>query len=99
MARIQISAEDVSNPNHEVFVGYDSPFESYFAQVYDQTLSEDENPVYWVGTEVREIKSIYNLAIMLEPFCTLSEDMRAKLKADFDNRTEPTALQKWGRSL
>lgn len=34
----------------EVVVGWDPPMQTYFGQVYDHTLEdEDENPIVWIG--------------------------------------------------
>lgn len=95
MSRIQIPAVDVKNPEHEVWVGYDSPLETYFGQVFDAF----EN-IFWCGASgVGEIQTIDELEKVLEPYCNLSLRIKTELHADYLNRTEPSALQRWGRTL
>ena len=42
---------DGLNPRHLVYVGWDPPLSTYFGQVYDPARGEDENPIYWIGTD------------------------------------------------
>lgn len=98
MGRIQISAEAISNPNHTVVVGWDSPLETFFAQVFDYTETDDDDcdPIIeWIGISAGEIPTVNMLADMLEPYCFISPEIASQLQKDYENRTEPTALQKW----
>lgn len=101
MSRIQIPSEAVSNPNYTVVVGWDSPLETFFAQVYDYSDTDDDDCdplIEWIGTEVNEIGSVEMLADMIEPYCYMPPGVANQLQEDYNNRTEPTELQKW-RSL
>ncbi len=42
---------DGLNPRHLVYVGWNPPLSTYFGQVYDPGRGEDENPIYWIGTD------------------------------------------------
>lgn len=58
MSRYMIEKTD----EREVFVGWDPPLGSFFAQEYGPDTREgEENVVWWVGYERREITSISDL--------------------------------------
>lgn len=59
MGRSRIPA---NNPNQHIILGWDKPLETFFAQVYDSTVDEDENPILWLGaTPGDEINSVEQL--------------------------------------
>lgn len=37
----------------ELVVGWDPPLRTFFAQVYDTSVDEDENPIVWLGADER----------------------------------------------
>jgi hypothetical protein len=107
MSRIQIPAEFVRKDAHEVWVGWDSPFESFFGQVYDVLENHYDDPdederdpiVFWCGTTSHEIKTVSELDKVMSDYCTIPEMIAQQLMDDYNNRTEPTALQRWGREF
>lgn len=53
-------------PGRSVALGWDPPLRTFFAQVHDADLPEDENPVAWFGAEER-IPEIEDLRRALSP--------------------------------
>lgn len=93
MSRIQIPENDVSNSFHDVFVGWDNPLRTFFGQVYDSSADDDEQLIEWIGTDREEIFDLTTLCTLLEPYCTVNNEIRAELMANWTARTEPTPLQ------
>jgi hypothetical protein len=103
MSRIQIPAEDVLNDAHVVWVGWDSPLESFFGQVYDVLENHygsglpqdgpDDPVIFWAGTScVGEIPTVPILVDVMSPYCKISSEVQTQLLADYNNRTTPTPL-------
>lgn len=107
MSRIQIPAQCVKNPAHDVWVGWDSPLESYFGQVYDREIQASTDPdderdpvIFWCGaSSVGEIKTVSELDSVMRDYCTIPETIAAELLDDYANRSTPSPLQVWGRSI
>lgn len=94
MSRIKLPKEDVIQPHHDIFVGWDNPLETFFAQVYDMTiLDEDFQLIEWVGTGRKEVFDMSALCVLMEPWCNINNDIRAQLMRDWSERREPTVLQ------
>ncbi len=88
MSRYEIPARD---PNLHVFVGWDNPLKTFFAQVirpapiYDDEHddeNEDDTMVLWVGTEPCAVVTVEDLAKHLTPFADIASDIVAQLRAD-----------------
>ena len=80
MSRREIPARQ---PGDTVFVGWDRPLQTFFAQVYKDGYSEDENPVVWVGADrPRELCGVNDLEQAVGPYAELTAAMRATLIGD-----------------
>jgi hypothetical protein len=55
MSRYHVQHRD---PHLDIYVGWDNPLRTYFGQVFDDRVPEDENEcVYWVGKQEEELPS------------------------------------------
>jgi hypothetical protein len=74
------------NSNHEVYVGWDHPLLTYFGQVYDLSIEEeDERLVYWIGADPgQHIYEIEELAVRMRKYADISNEMRVTLYGDKD---------------
>lgn len=54
----------IKDTNLTMFVGWDWQFNSLFLMVYDDRVSEDENPVVWKGASPDEIHDVDKLNLM-----------------------------------
>jgi hypothetical protein len=80
MSRHRIEALDAK---HEVWVGWDRPLQTYFCQVYDTKLPEDENPILWLGADrPRQVREPDGLVRALKPYAELSPAIIRTLFAD-----------------
>lgn len=73
---------DGTDPALLVFVGWDQPLRSFFGQVYDPNLAEDDNPVHWVGAEPPWLHTVDALADAMRSYATLPLPLRAMLCAE-----------------
>jgi hypothetical protein len=80
----------------EVWVGWDAPLGTFFAQIYAPQLPEDEEELIWeIGDRQREVTDLDELALALyEQGVTLRPETRARLAADEAEPWEPGPLQK-----
>jgi hypothetical protein len=75
---------------YSLAVGWDEPLQTYFAQVFDTSISEDDDRVIvWIGglppyyTDLGDMKRALNDGISGKlPAITLSKDMQAMLRND-----------------
>jgi len=74
----------VKENGREVYVGWDQPMLTYFLQVYDPAKSEDENPVVWRGTSLRELYDLDDLIRVARPHAALDATLRSTLYGDRD---------------
>ncbi len=82
MSRHEVPAR---KPGQKVFIGWDHPLLTFFGQVYDEAVDEDENPVVWVGTSrLRGIYEIEDLVRVMGKHAVIDADMRTKLYSDKD---------------
>lgn len=80
MSRHQIPGID---PKHEVFVGWDPPLMSFFGQVYDPSLDEEENPTFWVGAgRLRELQTVGHLVLAMTSYVVFSDAVLTMLNDD-----------------
>jgi hypothetical protein len=52
----------VENENIEFLFGWDQPMLTFFLQINDKHADEDDGPLYWYGTGLREIYEVEDLA-------------------------------------
>jgi hypothetical protein len=82
MSRHEIAAKD---PNHQVFVGWDHPMQTFFVQVYDRSKAgTDAELINWRGTRLREIYEVDNVRSAVGRFAELTADMASTLYGDKD---------------
>lgn len=56
-----MSTHAVVQDNLKFVFGWDPPLMSFFLQIHDKYLSEDENPVVWLGTAGSEMYEVEDL--------------------------------------
>ena len=81
-----------------VVVGWDNGLETFFAQIWDESLGDDagvEEPIeLWVGSLTGEVGTVEELGKIVEPYGPLPEVIEHGLRFEFARRTPPTALQR-----
>jgi hypothetical protein len=78
VSRHQLPAK---NPRYEVFVGWDPPLQTYFAQVFDGEGEPDEQPFIWLGADGRRVPWL-EIAAALAPYASVSRELVAVLLDD-----------------
>jgi len=93
MSRSSIPAQ---NPRWTVVVGWDNPLATFFAQVVDPSLDdEDDAYVLWLGTAPQAIPTVAALQAQLAGWATLPAALVAQLTREQQAATPPTPLQRW----
>jgi len=93
------------NPDHTVIVGWDDPLETFFAQVWDNSIElseddeEDKQLVFMVGYVGKEVPTIEKLQEVLQPFAHITDEINQQLQRDYKNRSEPSPLQQHIRRI
>jgi hypothetical protein len=91
MSRHKIDTQD----NFSVFVGWDNPMQTFFYQKYSDYDTKKEKIVDDVGTSYKALPTIKQLVALLKVFgYEMTVGQLSKLEEDYNNRTEPTPLQK-----
>lgn len=90
-----------SDDKYEVVVGYDSPLDSYFVQVYDVLegkAAEDDVLIVWTGTHPNEITDVRVALESIKGYLDAApEDWDALaqlLEGERTNRRMPTEFQR-----
>jgi hypothetical protein len=97
MSRYSILAQD---PRWIVIVGWDNPLQTFFAQVFDPSIEEDEEAdLLWVGTALQAIPTVAALPAQLADWATIPADIADRLSRDQQAATPPTPLQQWAHQL
>jgi hypothetical protein len=79
-----------------VVVGWDNPLATFFAQVVDPSLDdEDDAYVLWLGTAPQAIPTVAALQAQLAGWATLPAALVAQLTREQQAATPPTPLQRW----
>lgn len=80
-----------------VIVGWDNPLQTYFAQVWDAQLKDEDDKgcVFWVGTHLGSVRSVAALAEVISGYALLPEDTMEQLEQDQAETELPTPLQQW----
>ena len=93
MSRYHFPAQD---PRLTVVVGWDNPLATFFAQVCDPSIEdEDEACVLWLGTAPQAIPTVAALQTQLAGWATLPAALVARLTREQQAATPPTSLQRW----
>src|SRR5712692_2980066 len=97
MSRYSFPAQD---PALTVVVGWDNPMVSFFAEVFDPSIEEDDEAyVLWIGTAPQAIPTVVVLQAQLAGWATIPADIVDRLTRDQQAATPPTALQRWAHQL
>jgi hypothetical protein len=73
------------NPKLVCYVGWDQPLMTYFGQVYDPMIQDDdERIIHWVGTSLGELYEIDELQRAMSRFALIPHSMRITLHGDKD---------------
>ena len=97
MSRYRIPAQD---PGLTVIVGWDNPLMTFFAQVFDPSIEDDEAAcLLWIGTAPEAILTVAALQAQLVGWATIPPDIVDRLTRDQQAATPPTPLQQWAHQL
>ena len=97
MSRYHFPAHD---PRFTVVVGWDNPLATFFAQVFDPSIDdEDDAYVLWLGTAPQAISTVAALQAQLASCATIPAALVAQLTREQQAATPPTPLQRWARQL
>jgi hypothetical protein len=68
----------------EVFVGWDPPLNTFFAQVFDLDIDEDDPSaeLLWIGASFGEIHDLRRVRNALQPWAELPADVESALYAE-----------------
>ena len=73
MSRYRIPAH---HPRYTVVVGWDNPLVTFFAQVFDPAIEEDdEADLLWIGTTPEAIPTVAVLQAQLADWATIPADI------------------------
>jgi hypothetical protein len=97
MSRYSVPAQDQTLT---VVVGWDNPFVTFFAQVFNPSIDEDaEACLLWIGTAPEGIPTVAALQAQLADWATIPPDIVDRLTRDQQAATPLTALQQWAHQL
>ncbi len=91
MSRYVIAPHDAHS---QVIVGWDTPMQTLFGQVFATTVEEDDAAcVLWVGLEVQALTTVAALQDALQAYATLPAAVVAQLQHDQAHTPPRSALQ------
>jgi hypothetical protein len=97
MSRYSIPAQD---PALTVIVGWDNPLMTFFAQVFNPSIADDDEAcVLWIGAAPEAIPTVAALQAQLAGWATMPVDIVDRLRRDQHAATPPTPLQRWAHQL
>lgn len=98
MSRYIITGYD---PRYSIALGWDAPMTTFFAQISDLTIDEEESDpiVLWVGDTDMAIPTINQLQAAIAPYAILPPEIIEQLQADYDQTWTPSPLQQLNRRL
>jgi hypothetical protein len=97
MSRYSIPAQHAALT---IVVGWDNPLQTFFAQVFDPSVEEDEEAdLLWIGTAPQAIPTVAALQAQLADWATIPADVVDRLSRDQQAATPPTPLQRWALQL
>ena len=97
MSRYSVPAQD---PRLTVIVGWDNPLATFFSQVFDPSIAEDdEADLLWIGTALQAIPTVAALQAQLAGWATIPPAIVDRLTRDQQAATPPTPLQRWAHRL
>jgi hypothetical protein len=93
MSRYSLAAQD---PRFTAVVGWDNPLATFFAQIFDPSIEDDDEAyVLWIGTAPHAISTVAALQAQLAGWATIPADIVDRLTRDQQVATPPTPLQRW----
>jgi hypothetical protein len=97
MSRYTFPAQD---PRLTVIVGWDNPLMTFFAEVIDPSIAEDDEAyLLWIGTAAQAIPTVKALQVQLTGWAAIPADIVDRLTRDQQAATPPTPLQRWAHQL
>src|SRR5438132_4245422 len=97
MSRYSFPAQ---HPGLTVIVGWDNPLVTFFAEVFDLSIDEDEEAyLLWIGTAPQALPTVAALQAQLAGWATIPADIVAHLTRDQQAATPPTPLQRWAHQI
>src|SRR5262249_15100436 len=97
MSRYSIPAQQ---PELTVTVGWDNPLMTFFAQVFDPSIEDDEAAcLLWIDTAPEAMPTVAALQAQLVGWATIPADMVDRLRRGQQTATPPTPLQRWAHQL
>ena len=76
-------ALDPFEARHDVVVGWDSPLNTFFAQVLDTEAGDDlDYEVLWIGTSFDEVPDPAGVISAIRPFAAVPDGLLATLQQD-----------------
>ena len=91
MSRYPIPAHGA---RYQVIVGWDDPLETFWAQVFDPTIDDDDTAyMLWEGLGYQAITTVEALAAAIESFATLPAAVVQQLHDDRTHAAPRTPLQ------
>jgi len=84
LSRHEIPGFSLAN---KIVIGWDPPLQTFFVQVIDrkaELADRDDKFILWLGTSLREIYEVEQLARVVSLFAHVTPAMRATLYADKD---------------
>jgi hypothetical protein len=84
--RRDVSQHIVETEKGKVVFGWDQPLMTFYFQVHDGDVSEDDNPVVWLGTKPQEIYEVEDLVrVAKRNGFYISHETRVKLYGEKDD--------------
>jgi len=97
MSRYSVPAQD---PGLTVIVGWDTPLTTFFAEVFDPSIEEDDVAyLLWIGTDPQALPTVAALQAQLAGWTTIPADIVDRLTRDQQAATPPTPLQRWAHQI
>src|SRR5215472_2051991 len=94
------SLSSAQQPGLMVIVGWDNPLTTFFAQVFDPSIEDDEAAcLLWIGTAPEAIPTVAALQAQLAGWAMIPPDIVDRLVRDQHAATPPTPLQRWAHQL
>jgi hypothetical protein len=91
MSRYRIPAHE---ERYQVFVGWDDPLETLWAQVFDTTTDDDDaGCVLWEGLGFQAFQTVEALHALLQPYATIPPAIITQLRHDRAHAVPRTPLQ------
>ena len=83
-----------------MIVGWDNPLVTFFAQVFDPSIEDDEDAcLLWIGTAPEAIPTVAALQAQLAGWAAIPPDIVDRLTRDQQTATPPTPLQRWAHQF